>query len=148
MLDALKRWYSGAPDDDLGLAAAMDSAGRLLRPGSRLIVLADPRSIASVAEATWPALAVHHEVVVLLLTDALEAGPPQACLPFALGAQRVELDLGNPAQRERWEHEFGDPVRDALQMLPRQGVQVFALQGDAQSEAWLPLLGRAQSKVA
>lgn len=148
VLDALARWYARAPEDDTGLAAAMDSASRLLRPGSRLIVLADPRSIASIPESRWPALAVHHEVLVLLLTDALEAAPPEAYLPFAIGAERVELDLADPAQRERWQHEFGDPVRDALKMLPRRGVQVFSLQGDAPSEAWLPLLGRAQSKVA
>ncbi len=148
VLDALARWYSAVPEDDTGLALAMDNAGRLLRPGSRLIVLADPRSIATIPEARWPALAVHHEVLVLLLTDALEVGPPEAILPFAVGEKRVELDLGNPTQRERWEHEFGDPVQDALKTLPRRGVRVFSLQGDAPSESWLPLLGRAQSQVA
>jgi uncharacterized protein (DUF58 family) len=148
VLDALARWYSAVPDDDTGLASAMDNAGRLLRPGSRLIVLADPRSIATIPEARWPALAAHHEVLVLLLTDAMELAPPEANLPFAVGQKRVELDLGNPTQRERWEHEFGDPVQDALKTLPRRGVRVFSLQGDAPSESWLPLLGRAQSQVA
>jgi len=148
VLDALARWYSAVPDDDTGLASAMDNAGRLLRPGSRLIVLADPRSIATIPEFRWPALAAHHEVVVLLLTDAMELAPPEANLPFAVGEKRVELDLGNPTQRERWEHEFGDPVQDALKTLPRRGVRVFSLQGDAPSESWLPLLGRAQSQVA
>ena len=49
VLDALVRWYSQAPADDAGLSIALDNAARLLRPGSRLIVLADPRSIASIA---------------------------------------------------------------------------------------------------
>lgn len=148
VLDALVRWYSQPPVDDAGLASALDSATRLLRPGSRLIVLADPGSIAAIPESRWPALAMHHEVVVLLLTDALETDPPRAMLPFSLGDHRIELDLGNPTQRQRWQQEFGRPLESALQNLPRRGVRAYSLQGDAPSESWLPLLGRAQSQVA
>lgn len=148
VLDALVRWYACAPHDDAGLPAALDQATRLLRPGSRLIVLADPRSIAALPESRWPSLAAHHEVVVLLLTDALESAPPQAMLPFSLGDHRVELDLGNATQRERWQQEFTGPVERALETLPRRGVLVYSLQGDAPSQSWLPLLGRAQSQVA
>jgi uncharacterized protein (DUF58 family) len=148
VLDALVRWYSQPPVDDSGLASALDSATRLLRPGSRVIVLADPRSIAAIPESRWPALAMHHEVVVLLLTDALETDPPQALLPFSLGDHRVELDLGNAIQRQRWQQEFGRPVESALENLPRRGVRAYSLQGDAPSESWLPLFGRAQSQVA
>ena len=148
VLDALVRWYSQPPVDDAGLGIALDHAARLLRPGSRLIVLADPRSIAALPEARWPALATHHEVVVLLLTDALESQPPKAALPFMVGGHRLELDLSNAAQRQRWQQEFKQPVEHALQQLPRRGVRVYSLQGDAPSESWLPLLGRAQSRVA
>ena len=148
VLDALVRWYSQPPADDAGLSFALDNAVRLLRPGSRLIVLADPRSIASIAESRWPALAAHHEVTVLMLTDALESEPPKATLPFLLGNHRLELDLGNSGQRQRWQDEFKRPVERALETLPRRGVRVYSLQGDAPSESWLPLLGRAQSQVA
>ena len=148
VLDALVRWYSRPPSDDAGLAAALDNAVRLLRPGSRLIVLADPRSIASLPESRWPALAAHHEIVVLLLTDALEKEPPRTSLPFSLGDHRVELDLGNAAQRQRWQDEFTRPIERALETLPRRGVRVYSLQSDAPSDSWLPLLGRAQTQVA
>lgn len=148
VLDALVRWYANPPAEDAGLATALDNARRLLRPGSRLIVLADPRSIVAIPESRWPALAAHHEVVVLLLTDALEATPPAASLPFAIGQHRVELDLASPDQRARWQDEFAQPLQQALEQLPRRGVRVFSLQGDAPSDSWLPLLGRAQSQVA
>ena len=148
VLDALVRWYAQAPGEDAGLSVALDHASRLLRPGSRLIVLADPRSIATIPESRWPALAAHHEVVVLMLTDALESEPPKAALPFVVGDHRVELDLGNAGQRQRWRNEFAQPLEHALQALPRRGVRVFSLQGDAPSESWLPLLGRAQTQVA
>lgn len=148
VLDALARWYARPPADDAGLAAALDSAVRLLRPGSRLLVLADPGSIVAIPESRWPALAAHHEVVVLLLTDALEVTPPHAALPFATGDGRIELDLASHAQRAGWHALFAGPVQQALDNLPRRGVQVYSLQGDAPSDSWLPLGGRAQPRVA
>ncbi|HZV38380.1 MAG TPA: DUF58 domain-containing protein, partial [Pseudoxanthomonas sp.] len=126
----------------------LENAGRLLRPGSRLVVLADPRSVAAIPESRWPQLAAHHEVVVLLLTDALEREPPASVLPFASGGHRVELDLGNAAQRQKWRNEFVAPMERALETLPSRGVRAFALSTDASSEAWLPLLGRAPAQVA
>src|SRR6478736_7221178 len=40
VLDALVRWYAATPPDDAGLLVALDHARRVLRPGSRIIVLA------------------------------------------------------------------------------------------------------------
>ena len=148
VLDALVRWYARPPEEDAGLEVALDHAARLLRPGSRLLVLADPQSFAAIPERRWPGLAQHHEVVVLLLTDPLELAPPQAALPFRSGGHRVELDLGSQAQRQRWHEEFAGPVEAALQRLPSRGVRVQALSTDAPSESWLPLLGRARPMVA
>ena len=148
VLDALVRWYAQPPEEDAGLAVALDHAARLLRPGSRLVVLADPGSLADIPERRWPALAQHHEVIVLLLTDPLEIAPPKASLPFTSGGHRVELDLGAAAQRQRWRGEFSAPVEAALERLPSRGVRVQALSTDAASESWLPLLGRARPLVA
>ncbi|GAB3381349.1 DUF58 domain-containing protein [Lysobacter fragariae] len=148
VLDALVRWYAQPPEDDAGLSVALDHAQRLLRPGSRLIVLADPRSVAGIAERRWPALAQHHEVIVLLLTDPLEAAPPDAALPFNTAGHRVEIDLAASAQRQRWHQEFMAPVQAALDTLPARGVRVQALSTTAASESWLPLLGRARPLVA
>lgn len=148
VLDALVRWYGAAPADDAGLATALDHAARVLRPGSRLVVLADPSSIANIEERRWPGLAAHHEVIVLLLTDPLERDPPKAALPFATAGHRVELDLASAAQRQRWREQFLRPLEAALERLPARGVRVQALASDAPSDAWLPVLGRAQANVA
>ncbi|WP_149196261.1 DUF58 domain-containing protein [Luteimonas suaedae] len=139
VLDALVRWYAQPPGDDAGLDVALGHAGRLLRPGSRLLVLADPASIATVPARRWPALAMHGEVVVLLLTDPLESDPPRASLPFRSGQQRIELDLGIAAQRQRWRNAFEAPLRTALATLPTRGVRVQALSADDASDAWLPM---------
>ena len=148
VLDALVRWYAMPPAGDAGLATALDHAARVLRPGSRLIVLADPASLAAIDERRWPGLAVHHEVIVLLLTDPLERDPPRAALAFATAGHRVELDLASPAQRQRWRQQFELPLQAALERLPARGVRVHALASDAASESWLPMLGRAQASVA
>ena len=137
VLDALVRWYARPPEDDGGLAMALDHARRLLRPGSRMLVLADPASIAAVPASRWPSLSVHGEVVVLLLSDPLERDPPRAPLPFATPSHRVELDLGVAAQRQRWRGEFVAPIEAALAQLPARGVRVHLLSSEAPSESWL-----------
>lgn len=153
VLDALVRWYAAPPGEDAGLAMALEHAARLLRPGSRLVVLADPASIAALPaegwpDARWPALARHHEVVVLLLVDPLDREPPAAVLPFMASGDggtphRVELDLASAAQRQRWREQFVAPIEAALERLPARGIRVQVLSSEMASDAWLPLLGRA-----
>jgi len=147
-LDALVRWYAKTPEDDAGLGVALDHAARVLRPGSRLVVLADPASIAAIEPHRWPAFALHHDTTVLLLVDPLERDPPKAALPFATSEHRVELDLASAAQRQRWRHEFVDPIDAAMQALPARGVRVQVLPTDAPSDAWLGAWGRPQASVA
>ncbi|GAB3104976.1 DUF58 domain-containing protein [Lysobacter terrae] len=148
VLDALVRWYAQPPQDDAGLSVALDHAQRLLRPGARLVLLADPHSVAGIPERRWPALAQHHEVIVLLLTDPLETDPPKRASPFVGDGHRLELDLGAAPQRQRWLREFVAPIQSALAALPSKGIRVQALSTDAASESWLPLLGRARPLVA
>ena len=148
VLDALVRWYARPPADDAGLDAALEQATRLMRPGSRLVVLADPSSVASIEDRRWSALAIHHEVLVLLMVDPLESDPPKAALPFAGDAHRIDLDLASAAQRQRWRNAFTAPVEGALQRLPTRGVRVHVLSSDAPSHAWLPVGARRQAGVA
>jgi len=148
VLDALVRWYTQPPEEDAGLAVALDHAARLLRPGSRLVLLADPHSITTIPARRWPALAQHHEVIVLLLTDPLEMAPPQGMLPFTSAGHRIELDLATAGQRQRWRSTFTAPIEAALEQLPARGIRVQTLSTDAASESWLPLLGRQRPMVA
>ena len=150
VLDALVRWYAQPQGDDAGLEVALDHAQRLLRPGSRLLVLADPSSLASIPAARWPALAAHHDVVVLLLTDPLEMAPPEALLAFAPAASggqvdgagtRIDLDLAAPGPRGRWRAAFADDVAATVANLAARGVRTVPLSCDAPSDAWLGALG-------
>lgn len=141
VLDALVRWYAAPPPDDAGLQAALEHAARLLRPGSRLLVLADPASVAALPASTWAGLALHHDVTVLLLVDPLEQAPPAARLPFRIAdGARLVLGLDAQAVRARWHRAFGAQVETAVATLQRHGVRATPLASDDASDAWLPLL--------
>lgn len=141
VLDALVRWYAHAPVDDQGLAQALKHAQRLLRPGSRLVVLADPASLPAIPDALWPALAQHHELLVLLLTDPLEFRPPIARLPFRTRqTERIELELDSAAVRQRWKQAFADPIEQAIKQLKAQGARVMPVSTEDASDVWLRLV--------
>jgi len=143
VLDALVRWYAAPPAEDAGLDVALEHARRLLKPGSRLYVLADPASVVAVPAHRWAALAMHSEVRVRLLSDPLEREPPAALLPFAAAlpatgaaasgdAHRIELDLAAPAVRQRWKAAFDGPLQAALAQLSARGIRADVLSsGDA-----------------
>lgn len=138
VLEGLRRWYASPPTEDAGLALALDHAQRVLRPGSRLVVLAEPASVLKVSDARWSALARHNEVIVLLITDAFEQRPPRARLPFVGRPSRIELDLAGKAQRAQWARDFSEPLREATAKLELRGIRAIELPADAESASWLP----------
>lgn len=144
VLDALARWYARAPADDAGLAVGLDHAQRLLRPDARLVVLAEPGSVAAMEERRLMAMGRRHEVTVLLLTDPLETAPPHAMLPFESSGRRVDLDLAAQSRRQRWHQQFAAPSAATIDSLAAHGVRALALSTDAASESWLPWFGRAR----
>src|SRR5690606_32566461 len=131
VLDALVRWYAERPQEDAGLGVALDHAQRLLRPGSRLLVLADPVSLGDIAPQRWSALSAHSDVVVLLLEDPLEREPPRGMLPFSAAGQRVDVDLGVTAQYQRWQREFAGRSEQVVMALQARGIRAMRLATDA-----------------
>lgn len=148
VIEALRRWYAQRPEDDAGLGDALEHAQRLLRPGARLVVLAEATSLAGVPAHRWVGLARHHEVVVILPCDPLELDPPRARLPFSTPGGRVEVALDVPAMRQRWLEAFAAPLRHAVRELPGRGVRAVALATDQPTEACLPALRGAVAQVA
>jgi len=145
VLHALARWYATPPASDAGLGVAIDHARRLLRPGSRLLVLADAASVVSVPARDWVAVGAHCDALVLLLDDPVEREPPRARLGFAQADGRVDLDLSGEAQRRRWQEMFGAPRDAATDRLRRAGIGVELVSSDAASDAWLPAFARRRA---
>lgn len=136
-LDALSRWYAERPADDDGLQYALEQAARLLHPGARAVVLADPASAQGVPAATWTALAMHVEVRLILLVDPLEMDPPHCVLPLATPEGRMQLDLAAGSVREAWHVALVGPLETLLRQLPGRRIQVSSLSSNAASDAWL-----------
>lgn len=142
VLDALARWYARSPDEDAGLAAGLAHARRLLRPGARLLALADPASVLAVPATHWGWLA-RCDASVLLLADPLELQPPQARLAFSgRPGERLLLALDAPAVRARWRQAFDSPLQAAQARLVEHGIRAQVLASNADSDAWLGLLDR------
>jgi uncharacterized protein (DUF58 family) len=148
VLDALTRWYAQAPDDDLGLDRALLSAARLLRPGARIVVLADAGSIESVEQGRLAALAAHHDLLVLLQVDALEIEPPHEDLPFTADGERTQLDLASLAVRAGWHHQFAARVDAQSQRLHALGARIRSLRTDDDAEVLLNALLPSAREVA
>ncbi|HEY4581743.1 MAG TPA: DUF58 domain-containing protein, partial [Lysobacter sp.] len=136
------------PSDDRGLAIALDRAQRLMRPGARLLVLADPSSLDAVPPQRWSALARHHDVALVLLHDPLETQPPALRLPFSTPSARFEVPLDEGGTRQRWLARFAAPLRQANDTLPARGVRVMSLSTTDPSEACLAVLDGRTARVA
>jgi len=137
VLDALGRWYARPPDDDAGLQQALQRADRVLRPGARLLVLADPQRAASVPAAHWAALAQHHEIEVVLIVDPLETRPPPRSLPLLAGGRRLRVDLQQAAVRAQWHATFVAPLEALRTTLTARRLRVHVVATDDDSAAWL-----------
>ncbi|WP_372018775.1 DUF58 domain-containing protein [Pseudoxanthomonas sp. 10H] len=137
VLDALARWYARPPQEDAGLAVALEHAQRLLRPGAQLVVLADASAAAAVPALRWTALARHHQATLVLLQDPLERDPPRRTLAFRTGTRRIELGLEGDGARARWNEAFVEPARALARTLPAQGWRVSVLSTDAGAGDWL-----------
>jgi len=148
VLDALARWYAQPPRDDLGLEHALLAAARLLRPGARVIVLADPLSIESIAQGRLAALAAHHDLLVLLPTDPLELEPPRGLMPFAIDGARIELDLATRELQAAWRQQFALRIDAQSQRLRLLGAGTRTLRTDDDPETLLRALLPTTREVA
>ena len=146
--ESVRRWYTEPPTDDGGLAMAVRHAIRLAKPGTRVVVLADPRSVLDIESSQWAALSQHKELLVLLLTDPLELQPPSAYAAFRSQGQAIKLDLSAAATRDSWDAQFAAPLRQAMADLSRIGVRAAAVSTADAPDAWLDLVRQSVSQVA
>jgi uncharacterized protein (DUF58 family) len=88
------------------LAATLERLSRLLRPGSHILLLLDPRSVDEAARIALARLRAHHDVVAALLIDPLELAAPA---------------------RAAWNAHFQQQLDTALDRLRRSGVRAHSV---------------------
>lgn len=149
VLNALNRWYSEPPADDGGLVMAIRHANRIAKPGTRVIVLADPSSVLTVDVAQWSALSQHKDVLVVLVTDPLETEPPMQSVNLLAAGQRRNLSLDAINTRVSWDAVFGQPLRDAGQTLKVRGIRAVVMPTTGVPSTLIDWMqGAAQAEVA
>jgi len=111
-------------------------------------VLADPLSIESVAQGRLAALAAHHDLLVLLLSDPLELEPPRGLMPFANEGVRVELDLATRELQAAWRQQFALRIDTQSQRLHLLGAGTRTLRTDDDPETLLRTLLPTTREVA
>lgn len=138
-LDALVRWQpqpalrsdpaQGNPAQ--GVALTLESLRRVLRPGSQILLLLDPRSVDAAVAAAVARLHAHHDLAACLLLDPIErAPPPPGCYGISDGRRRGRVHLASLAARQGWAAHFAAQQGAALECLRRAGAQVAAIATD------------------
>jgi len=147
LLDALDRWQrpDRADGTAVALATALESLARLLRPGSHLLLLLDPRSVDAAALQVLGRLRAHHDLAACLLTDPFELGlPPIARYPVSDGRERQVLALDEPELRARWHGHYATLLQRVRDDLQRSGVRARWVRTDEDPVAALRALLRGE----
>lgn len=148
VLEALVRWYSAPGSDGHGLDHALRQMRRLVRPGSRVVVLAAATSVVAIDAARWRALAKATELHVLLPSDAFEQSPPRRRLRFLSGGMHSDLDLAGSAAYSRWQEAFAGTLQQALTTIRDAGGEAQAVATTASASDWLAGFRAVQADVA
>ncbi len=97
----------------------------MARPGSLVYLLSDFRGLSTEAETHLMELARHNSVVLLFISDPLEAElPPPGRYHVSDGAEQVALDTGDAAFRRNYAAAFA-ARRHRLELLARRSGMAF-----------------------
>jgi uncharacterized protein (DUF58 family) len=142
---ALRDWDQEAGSQQESLRSSLERARRILRPGTRLIVITDGFSA---DETAWPVLARcagRHELGCILVTDALElAAPPPGRYTISSSGTRRTLDFGDRKLSASWPLSFAAARERVRSEFTRLGAKVVEASTDADvRKVILPFTQRA-----
>lgn len=154
VLDALVRWQpTGRTEtarEPAPLARALDHLGRLLRPGSRVLLLLDARSLDDAAASALVRLHTHHDLAALMIADAIElTAPKPGDYRIGDGRATAHAHLESGEARTRWNAHFAHQHQAAAEVLKRGMVRsrVVSTQDDP-VQALRSLIGKHPREVA
>ena len=154
VLDALVRWQPVGrvepTKEPAPLARALDHLGRLLRPGSRVLLLLDARSLDAAAASALIRLHTHHDLAALLIADAIElTAPKPGDYRIGDGRATAHAHLETLDARTRWNEHFAQQHQTAVEVLKRGMVRsrIVSTQEDP-VQALRSLIGKPVCEVA
>ncbi len=154
LLDAIERWQPVGRTDSgrepATLSRALDHLNRLLRPGSRVLMLLDPRSLDAAAASSLTRLHAHHDIAALLIADALElSAPPRGDYRIGDGVHTAHAHLEHDLARKHWHQHFLNQQDAAASFLKRGAVRcrVVSTQDDPVA-ALRSLIGKPTREIA
>jgi uncharacterized protein (DUF58 family) len=117
-----------------GLATLDEAAERLVklvRPGSLVFLLSDFLGLAAERPAWLAQLARANELVLVHISDPLEAAaPPAGLYPVTDGTRRGLLDTGDSARRDAWQRRFAAHLDLVEGLARRYRVHLLRLRTD------------------
>ncbi len=148
VLAGLVQWSGDQPDvAGLPLSTTLERLGRVLRPGSHVLLLVDQRSLDAAALRSLGQLRAHHDLLAALLIDPIErTAPPPARYPVLSGGLRSVLGLETTHARQAWQAHFEHSLRHAHEGLRRAGVRARNVATDDDPVESLRLLLRGVSQ--
>lgn len=133
VLDALVRWQPAItgrsePVESQAkpstLSESCDALYRVLRPGSHVLLVIDPRSVDAAAERSLVRLRAHHDLAACVLADPLEIKPPPpARYRISDGREQRSLALDDDSARDTWLQHFSEQHDDVMERLRRCGAR-------------------------
>ena len=152
-LDALTRWQPMLGTQESGseatnVARALDALRRVLRPGSQILLLVDPRSVDAQVSSALARLRAHHDLAACLIVDPIEqAAPPPDDYRIGDGVHIGHLHLETREARRRWREHFALLHGEADTQLRRAGARVAQVATDVDAVDALGALLRGESSI-
>ena len=152
-LDSLVRWQppiggQSAGDESAHVVRALDAMRRILRPGSQVLMLLDPRSVNAQVAAAVARLRAHHDLAACLMTDPIElAALPPGNYIIGNGREVGRLYLHGREPRRQWRAHFESLHSNALTHLQRGGVRAALVSVDVDPVEALGALLRGSTLV-
>ena len=112
------------PVDDNGSGNhALNRLRRVARPGSLIFLISDFRHMDDTTQSSLAQLAKHNDVVMIFITDPLEASlPPAGYYRVSNGIDEIAINTGNSQLREQYQNRFESHENNLRLICQRLGM--------------------------
>jgi uncharacterized protein (DUF58 family) len=132
-------WHpASAETEHASAAASLQRLTRVARPGSLVFLASDFRDLDADSERHLKRLAVHSDLLLMHVFDAVEARlPPPGRYRIFDGARARPIDTGSAAARDRYARQFDERRERLMRLQKLPGVAVVECRTDEDPQTQL-----------